>query len=514
MTLKLSKTLKKKRPTTDADLLAEWLADSFIVPAGISRGQPLLLHSFQLGFLEDHLARDPEDGGPLFRTSVLSTPRKLGKTTLASALVLGRMCEDSPIFLPNFRGAITAPTEGHALIVPQNAIALLEAVERDDLKLRKTPAPGYLSGPKGGHFAILTGSKTQGHGQDLDLAIVDEAGLLPRQSETLQNVFDATAARDGSVLLTGTRGDAPEYNEIINNPDRRTAVHLYAADKEDDPADPKVWAKANPGLGKIKSRRFMEDAYEKAAKSGSTVEFQVWQLNAPLSPTRQLLLEYQTLSRAYDEEAKPIPGESCFVGLDLGGSASMTAATIVFEQSGVIQTLGAFPSAELDLYARGKRDMVGTTWVDCAARGELFETSGAVTDVAEFLEELAKRIGPHPVLSLSCDRYRDAECRTAMARAKLVWPLKYRGTGPKDGDNDIRATRRMFLSGKAKLKRSLLLEASMGEADVKVAATGSMQLDKSHPHARIDVAQSLVLACSAYISNSDAPPPEYEVTVI
>lgn len=123
-------------------------------------------------------------------------------------------------------------------------------------------------------------------------------------------------------------------------------------------------------------------------------------------------------------------------------------------------------------------------------------------------------IGDHPVLSVSCDRYRDAEFRTAMARAKIDWPITFRGTGPKDGDADIRATRRLFVSGKAKLRRSLLLEGSLGEADVKVSATGACQLDKSHPHARIDVAQALCLACSALVRAIDTPAAEYEVEVI
>ena len=54
----------------------------------------------------------------------------------------------------------------------------------------------------------------------------------------------------------------------------------------------------------------------------------------------------------------------------------------------------------------------------------------------------------------------------------------------------------------------------MAEADVKVSATGACQMDKSHHHARIDVAQALCLACSALVREKDAPTPEYEVTVL
>ena len=51
----------------------------------------------------------------------------------------------------------------------------------------------------------------------------------------------------------------------------------------------------------------------------------------------------------------------------------------------------------------------------------------------------------------------------------------------------------------------------MGEADVKVSSTGACQLDKSHLNARIDVAQTLVLACSAMLRAREAVKPEYVV---
>ncbi|MBN8630723.1 MAG: hypothetical protein J0L76_07700 [Rhodobacterales bacterium] len=495
-------------------LLAEWLGDTFVVPAGPSRGEPLTLLPFQLAFLRDHLADDP-DGGPRYRTTVLSTPRKNGKTATVGALILGYMCPGSPLFIPGFRGAVTAPSVVHAQIVGNQVIDILEASGvNPGISFVRSPLPGVLHGPRGGKLQFLSGTRNSGHGLDIDLGIVDETGLLPNSNESLQNVFDAVGARNGRVILTGTQGDNPHFRAILERPDARTAVHLYAADLSDDVSDPGVWAASNPGLGSIKSVSFMRDAFEKAEKSGSLTEFRVWQTNQPLSPSRQLLIEYGTLQRAYDPTAQPIPDEPCFVGLDLGGSAAMTAAVIVYKESCVIRALAAFPGeGDLDLAQRGKRDGVGNLYVSLAESGELFETSGAITDIAEFLSRLRDEIGTHPVASISGDRYRHAEFLMAMARAKVDWPLITRGTGPKDGDNDIRATRRLFLSGKAKLKRSLLIEAAIAETDVKVSTTGAMQIDRSHRNARIDVAQALCLACSAFVSAMDAPKPEYEVAL-
>ena len=503
---------QRERPSMEARF-AYWLRTTFLIPTGMNAGKPFALEPFQLAFIRQYLMRETD--GPLWRQCIYSTPRKLGKSTLLGALLLGRMCEDSPIHIPGFAGAVAAPSEKHAGYIEKAMKALMETAGREgQIRRRHDPKPGIvLIGDA--TLTMSTGTRNQGHGQDLDLALIDEAGLLSQnQSELVTAFFDALSARNGQLILTGTRGDSPTFNELIDRPDARTHVTLYAADKGDDPSDPLVWAKANPGLGTIKPRRFMADAFEKAQQSGNLTEFEAWQLNKPLAPGRELLLDYDTLRKAYRDEVQTIPGEPVHIGIDLGGSASMTAATVAYEQSGVVRVLGAFPGAALDLLERGKRDLVGDLWHRCAMAGELIETSGSVSDLGEFLPALVAMIGLHPVRSVSCDRYRQAEWETAMARARLAWPVIYRGTGPKDGDQDIRATRRLFIAGAINMKRSLLLEGSMAEADVKVSSTGACQLSKSHPHARIDVAQSLVLACSALLRARDEVRPEYTVEVL
>ena len=490
-----------------------WLSKHFVIPSGQNAGKPFELHTFQLEFLREYLADDHD--GPRWRTNIFSTPRKLGKSTFLGAVMLGHLCEDSPIHIPNFTGAIAAPTEKHCGYIAKAMKALMEGAGREEeYRTKANPRPGLIE-LGAGTVMLNTGTNISGHGADLDVAVIDETGLMPgHKDELVQGFFDALATKNGRLILTGTRGDSPEYNEMIDNPDPRTHVCLYGATKDDDPSDPEIWDRANPDRGKIKPRRFLKDAHDKAEASGSMAAFQNWQLNVPVSATRELLIDHTTLTAAYRDDPKPVPGEPVHIGIDLGGSTSMTAATIAYEQSGLIKMLGAFPAGEMDLRTRGKRDMVGTFYERCATAGELIETSGAVSDLQEFLPELVKRIGNHPVRSVSCDRYRDAEFRTALARARLDWNLIYRGTGPKDGNSDIEATRRLFKAGAVQMRRSLLLEGSLAEADVKVASTGACQLDKSHLHARIDVAQSLVLACSALLRAREEVKPEYTVEVL
>lgn len=499
---------KRTRPPEEVRF-AHWLRTTFKIPAGVRKGEPFDLHPFQMELVREYLGRAGDD--PLWRTLIYSTPRKLGKSTLLGAVLLGRMCPDSPIYIPGFAGAVAAPSEKHATYIAKAMRELLETAGREaELRHKSDPKPGILI-MGGCRVWLSTGTRGQGHGADLDLAVIDETGLITgNQSDLITGFFDALATRNGQLILTGTRGDSPAYNDLLERPDKRTYVVLHAANRDDDPADPAVWAKANPGLGTIKPMGFMRDAHAKAEQSGSLAEFKAWQLNMPLSPTRELLLDYDVLRKSYRDKVHPIPGEPVHLGIDLGGSASMTAACIAYEQSGIIKVLGAFPSGAMDLHERGKRDLVGDLWSRCAADGDLIETSGNITDMEEFFPELLARIGNHPVASVSCDRYRREEFATAMAKARISWPVVYRGQGPRDGDKDIRATRRLFLAEAIQMERSLLLEGSLVEADVKVATTGACQLSKAHSTARMDVCSAMVLACSALLRERDRVRPVYE----
>lgn len=505
--------VRYRKPPSLEGRFAYWLRNSFKVPSGPSAGKPFVLEPFQMDFVRAFLERETD--GPRWRTLIYSVARKQGKTALMAALLLGLMCPDSPIHVPGFTGAVAAPSERHATFIANSMVEIMKAAGRaKEISRRVDPKPGRVE-IADSVLWLSTGTRNSTHGLSISLGIIDEMGLISQnQGELVAGLYDSLAVKNGQLILVGTRGDSPVFAEMIERPDSRTHVTLHAADKDDDPGDPAVWRKANPGLGSIKPVRVMRDAFEKAQASGSMTEFCAWSLNMPLTPGRELLLSYDDLRKAYRDDPATIPGEPVHIGIDLGGSASMTAATVAYETSGVVKVLGAFPGADLTLRERGKRDLVGDLWERCALAGELIETSGSVSDLGEFFPALVALIGPHPVRSVSCDRYRQAEFETAMARARLAWPVIYRGTGPKDGDADIRATRRLFLAGAVTLRRSLLLEGSMAEADVKVSATGACQLSKSHPHARIDVAQSLVLACSALLRARDEVKPEYVVEVL
>ena len=117
-----------------------------------------------------------------------------------------------------------------------------------------------------------------------------------------------------------------------------------------------------------------------------------------------------------------------FVSFDLGGSASMTAASSYWPQSGRFEVRGAFP-AEPNLAERGEADGVGDRYLHMQQRGELRVYPGKVTPVGRFLEWVAESLKGEQVEVALADRYREAEAEQAMASAGVRWPMEWRAVG-------------------------------------------------------------------------------------
>ena len=200
-------------------------------------------------------------------------------------------------------------------------VELMQAAGRaKEISRRVDPKPGRIE-IGDAVLWLSTGTRNSTHGLSISLGIIDEMGLVSHnQGELVAGPYDSLAVKNGQLILAGTRGDSPVFADMIERPDNRTHVTLHAAEKDDDPSDPAVWRKANPGLGSIKPVRVMRDAFEKAHASGSMTEFCAWSLNMPLTPGRELLLDYETLHKSYRDDVQPIPGEACFIGIDLGGA--------------------------------------------------------------------------------------------------------------------------------------------------------------------------------------------------
>ena len=187
----------------------------------------------------------------------------------------------------------------------------------------------------------------------------------------------------------------------------------------------------------------------------------------------------------------------CAWGVDLGGSAAMSAVAAYWPETGALDVLAAF-AGDPPLGIRGASDGIGNAYVRMAERRELIVAGGRAVDIPALVVAALRRFGPPA--AIAADRWREADLRDALDKADVpVATYEPRGQGFKDGGEDVRQFRRACAEGRVVPARSLLLRSAMAEARCVMDPAGNAKLAKQveggrRLRARDDAAAAAILA--------------------
>lgn len=465
----------------------DWCESTLKVPAGLLAGKPFVIPDWQRRFFEGATA-------PGIREAGLSVARKNGKSGIIAAYCLAHLC--GPLNQLNWRCLVTSLTGNLAKELRHQIrdIAAASGLSKE-VRVYSSPAPGRIDGQNGASMDFLAADKASGHASGGDLVLVDEGGLLQENQRHLwQAMFSAISGRDGRFMVISIQGDGPMFKELRERVDERSVYfQLHAADSDGAIDDPEQWEKANPGLGTIKSHAYMADAARKAKVVPTDAgAFRAHDLNLPQAPDREMLCTPTDWQSLIVDRLPEREGPVC-IGVDIGGSASMTAGALYWPLSGRLECYGAFPDNP-PLAERGTADGCGDLYQEMERRGELRTYPGRVTPADEFRTSLAERIGDSDVAVMTADRYRKAEVLQVFDKLGLRWPVEWRGQGWLDGAVDVRDAQREILQGRPKVLESLMLESAITESSIARDPAGNPKLDRSSRRGRIDAIQACVLA--------------------
>ena len=495
-----------KPPADPASALAAWAAGRLRVPTGHpAAGQPFNLPEYFVDFLRDALA-------PGVREAACFVARKNAKSACVAALILAHLSEGGPLRRPGWRAGVASINRDKAGELWAQARDIAEASGLAGLRFGKVPR---TIESQWGKADFLSADRSAGHASGFDLAIFDEIGLAPERARDLAaGLLSSTSARDGRLIAISVIGDGLLSREMIERKDdAATAVHIHAAPADCALDDVSAWHAANPTLGTIKSLSYMEDMARRAQTApNEQAAFRAHDLNQPGSPSREMICDV-TAWQLVASQARPDRAGSCFVGIDLGGSASMTAAAVFWPEVGRIEIYGAFGDVP-NLGKRGLADGLGGRYERMAERGELRTFSGKVTPCGPFIAWIAELLdGAQPALALA-DRYRQGECEDAMAAAGVRWPCEWRAQGAgKDGSADVRAFQRAVLSRTLRPGENLLLASAIGDSVIRYDNNGNPALDKARRKGRIDALAAGVLAVGAGERATARPAGEWSMLV-
>ena len=483
-----ARTPEERQPDGEPSLLLATWADGLKVPSGLLAGTNFVLPDWQRDFVMESMK-------PGIREAGLSVARKNGKSGLIALLLLCHLV--GPLRSTGWRALVVSLTGRLAMELWQAMQAICH-YNGLPAEFKRTPQPGIAIGLNDTRVDFLAADRATGHAVGADLAIIDEAGLLQEKERGLWNaMLSSVSGRDGKLICISIRGDGPMFGELAGRRDSQR-VHFveFAADPRMALDNEAAWHAANPGLATgIKSANYMRDMAERAmASPNDQAAFAAYDLNLPQEPSRELILSVSDWQACLVDDLPPREGLCC-LGVDLGGSTSMTAAVAYWPDSGRLEVRGAFPSVP-SLTARGDRDGVGGLYERMRSRGELKIYPGRVTNLPLWFDDLATWLGGQEV-RVALDRYRQAEAVDAMALAGVSWPVQWRGMGHShtaDGSADVRAFQRLCLTGQVKTTRSLMMEAAIRDSAIARDAAGNPKLDKHRQKGRIDALQAGVLS--------------------
>ena len=471
----------------EADIIRDWSRENLKVPDGPLAGKPFIIADWQYTWLKGAYRDGVREAG-------LSVARKNGKSGLIAAVILSHL--DGPLGWDYWRGLVTSETGALAAELRGAVEKTAEVSGLENIRVVKTPAPGVIYGLGGRKVDILAADRSSGHATGVDLALIDEAGLLRENKRELWNaVYTAISGRDGRFWCISIQGEGPMFREMRErSAAKMTHFVVYEPTIDCKIDDASAWHAANPGLaGGIKSVAYMRDAAERALLTpADEASFRAYDLNQPQDPSREMICSVSD----WDKCVMDVPPEregKAVLGLAIGGPRSMCCAVALWPESGRVEAWGGFPAIP-DLQRRGKGDAVGRLYLNMRDRGELSVYDGRITPVEGFLSDVFERLADTRIKVVSCNVNRQAEVIDALESLGQRLRVHWRST-PNDRSFDIRRCQRAILGGRIGLSENLMLESAIRDSSVVRNADLEMKLETARFGGRINALEALVCAC-------------------
>ena len=481
-----------------ADIIKEWSESTLVVPTGPLAGQPIIAHPYMYDWTGHALDEDVTEAG-------MSIARKNAKTGWIAVVDLAYLI--GPLNRPNWRGVVGSLTGKLALEMRSALEQTAKAAHLRGLDIHRSPTPGVAYGRQGAQLDFLAADKGSGHAVGGDLAILDEGGLMEENLRWLWNSIDsATSGRDGKLWVLSIQATGPMFSEMEQRDLDGNEPHLYfqrwAAESDAAIDDQAGWHAANPGLAVgIKSLRFMETRAARAlAVPLDQPAFRAQHLNQKINPgivNICTLDDWTTVERRWNPGLKRGP---VILGLDIGGSDAMTAATAYWVETGAMQGFATFPGSP-PLRARGKADAVGSLYEQMERIGDLTVQAGQRTvNVPRFLADVREKLGDVDIKAVVTDTYKKADVAQKVEQwaRSASCDIVLRG-GPNSqsatGAHDLVAFQ-TAVKGRLAFEPSTTMLHAIARSNVKMrgATMDIPTLSKVSQTSRIDMLQAAIIA--------------------
>lgn len=471
---------------------------SLRIPTGPKAGKPLRLAPYQRQFLKGSLAKG-------ISIAALSVARGGGKSALTGGIALGHLLgEIDP--QPARECLVAARTRDQGKIVFDYVTALASSLP-DDIQRRLTfrRAPrleiefSALDGPHLIRVVPADGRSTLGTSPTLVIADERAHWIRDRGDDLEHALLSGIGKRGGRYLMISTSAATDEhpFSRWLDEMPEGGYAQEHKADFGCPPDDLEQIRKANPGAeyGIGANLNWLQTQARRAIQRGGTAlsTFRLYNLNQRVSDESRSVLLTVDQWLACETDELPLRDGPLVVGLDMGGSSSMSAWANFWPTTGRLECYGGFPSSP-GLLERGQNDGVSTRYVQMKDRGELDCYGGSVVPVDQFINAMLAKLEGYPIAAICCDRFRQAEFQEAVSKTSIRATPIFRGQGWQQAGEDTERFRQFVMDHKVKSQPSLLLRSAFSDAVTLIDPTGSAKPAKARSLGRIDAAVASVLA--------------------
>jgi len=466
---------------------------------GTVAGQPFVLEPWEQAILANLFGWKRPDGSRRYREAFIFVPKKNNKTPLMAGVVLFFLfCEDEE----GLQLYSAAADKDQAALVYRHAkgmvLAELELASRCKIY---SAVKSIVRESTNSSYKVLSADADTKHGFNSNLIIVDELHAQPNR-ELIDTLITGTASRRQPLVIYITTSDFARPSICNEKYDYAVKVRdgiiedqsflpvLYEAAKEDDWTDPKVWAKANPNLGKSLSLDYMKRECQRAIETPSYQNtFKRLHLNMR---TQQDIswLDMVHWDACYDVQVEPeaLSSQVCYAGLDLATVSDLCALELYFPEWHAVLSHFWIPAETADLRLERAR-VPYPAWIE---QGYITATEGNVTDYDVIRRDINALTERFDIRELAIDRWNSTQLQNQLMGDGIdVVPF---GQGFGSMSAPAKELERLISKQELRHDGNPVLRWCMSNVMIEQDAEGNIKPSKRKSSEKIDGCVALVMA--------------------
>jgi phage terminase large subunit-like protein len=457
-------------------------------------GKPFKLEGWQAFIVWNLFGFLNPDGSRRFTRAYVEVPRKNGKSTFSSAVMLYGLIADGESAAQIYSAATKLE---QAMMVFGESVRVCQNVGwlRDELSVNNSTNNRRIVYGQS-IYRPLEWSPDKQDGLNTHFAVIDEYHAHP--NDGLYNVLrNSMGARRQPLLFTittaGFNRESPCYKHrnycasVLSGAIKDDALFsvIYTLDEGDDWTDSKNWAKANPNWGVSVYPRQLEQALTEAKEFvHKEVEFKTKLLNVWTDTALTWITDSVWMDCA---EAGEVDG-ICYGGLDLASTGDFCAFSLYFPEYSAIRTWYFLPSEA----AYRRKDAAGASIRQWIADEQIIATDGNVTDYSYIKAKIIELAQQYDIKDIAFDRFNASQLVIDLQNEGLqMFPF---GQGFISMSSPTKELERLVKDAQLKHDGNPVTRWMMGNILLKSDPAGNIKIDKAKSGDKVDGPVSIVMA--------------------